>query len=135
MAADKAYGTENDLKALVDSCHGRGIAVVLDVVMNHAFGQSPLAQLWWDAANNRPAANSPYFNPLPKHDFNVGNDFNHESPATRRLLNRVVKHWLTEYRVDGYRFDLSKGFTQTNTLGNTGAWGNYDAARVALWRR
>ena len=135
LAADKAYGTENDLKALIDSCHGRGIAVVLDVVMNHAFGQSPLAQLWWDAANNRPAANSPYFNTVPKHDFNVGNDFNHESPATRRLLNRVVRHWLTEYRVDGYRFDLSKGFTQTNTLGNTGAWGNYDAARVALWRR
>lgn len=134
LAPDKAYGTDRDLKALIDSCHGRGIAVVLDMVLNHAFGQCPLVQLWWDAANNRPAANSPYFNPIPKHDFNVGYDFNHDSPATKRLVNRVVRHWMEEYRFDGYRFDLSKGFTQKNTLGNVAGWGNYDTARVALWK-
>lgn len=134
LAPDKAYGTANDLRALIDSCHSKGIAVVLDMVLNHAFGQCPLVQMWWDPANNRPAANSPYFNPIAKHDFNVGYDFNHESQATNRLLNRVVRHWLEEYRFDGYRFDLSKGFTQRNTLGNTGAWGNYDSSRVELWK-
>ncbi|MFN3530631.1 MAG: alpha-amylase family glycosyl hydrolase [Bacteroidia bacterium] len=134
LAADKAYGTEYDLRAFIDSCHGRGIAVVLDMVLNHAFGQCPLVQMWWDPANNRPAANSPYFNPVPKHDFNVGYDFNHESPATRRLVQRVVNHWIEEYRFDGYRFDLSKGFTQNNTLGNIGAWNAYDSSRVAIWK-
>lgn len=134
LAPDKAYGTDYDLKALIDSCHGKGIAVVLDMVLNHAFGQSPLVQLWWDGANNRPAANSPYFNPVPTHDFNVGMDFNHESAATKRFVNRVVRHWLEEYRFDGYRFDLSKGFTQRNTLGNIGAWNAYDSNRVALWK-
>ncbi len=134
LAPDKAYGTDYNLKEFIDSCHANGIAVVLDMVLNHAFGQSPLVQLWWDGANNRPAANSPYFNPIAKHDFNVGYDFNHDSPATRLLFKRVVRHWLQEYRFDGFRFDLSKGFTQKNTLGNTNAWGQYDSSRVALWK-
>lgn len=132
MAADKAYGTANDLRALIDSCHARGISVVLDMVLNHAFGQSPLVQMWWDG--NTVAANSPYFNPIAKHDFNVGFDFNHESPATKRYVNRVVRYWLEEFKFDGFRFDLSKGFTQKNTLGNVGAWGNYDSTRVELWK-
>ncbi|PLX00460.1 MAG: alpha-amylase, partial [Marinilabiliales bacterium] len=38
-----------------------------------------------------------------------------------------------EFNIDGYRFDLSKGFTQTNTLGNTNLWGQYDASRIAIW--
>lgn len=135
LAPDKAYGPKNKLKEFIDSCHANGIAVVLDMVLNHAFGQSPLAQMWFDGANGRPAVNSPYFNPIAKHDFNVGYDFNHESPATIELVDRVVKYWLEEYKFDGYRFDLSKGFTQRNTLGNVGAWGNYDSSRVALWKR
>ncbi len=131
FAVDKYYGPAADLKALVDTCHSRGIAVIVDVVLNHAFGQNPWVELWWDDANNRPAANSPFFNPIPKHDFNVGNDFNHESQATQDFVFRFVKHWLEEYQLDGFRFDLSKGFTQKNTLGNTGAWGQYDGTRVA----
>lgn len=130
FAVDKYYGPADDLKALIDACHSRGIAVIGDVVLNHAFGQNPWAELWWDDTNNRPAANSPFFNPIPKHDFNVGNDFNHESQATKDFVFRFVKYWLAEYQFDGFRFDLSKGFTQKNTLGNTGAWGQYDQTRV-----
>lgn len=131
FAVDKYYGPAEDLKALIDACHARGIAVIGDVVLNHAFGQNPWVELWWDDMNNRPAPNSPFFNPIPKHDFNVGNDFNHESQATKNFVFRFVKHWLSEYQFDGFRFDLSKGFTQKNTLGNTGAWGQFDATRVA----
>ncbi|MEM6261562.1 MAG: alpha-amylase family glycosyl hydrolase [Bacteroidota bacterium] len=134
FAVDKYYGTENKLKELIDECHARGIAVIQDMVLNHAFGQCPLAELYWDPANNRPAPNNPWFNPIPRHDFNVGNDFNHDSQATREFSIRVMKYWLREFRVDGYRFDLSKGFTQKNTLGNIGAWNQYDADRVALWK-
>jgi len=132
LAADKAYGTRDDLRAFIDSCHARGIAVVLDMVLNHAFGQSPLVQMWWEGSTA--ASNSPYFNPIAKHDFNVGFDFNHESAATKRYVNRVVRYWLEEFKFDGFRFDLSKGFTQKNTLGNVGAWGNYDSTRVDLWK-
>jgi len=52
-----------------------------------------------------------------------------------------MDHWLTNYKIDGFRFDLSKGFTQTQTCDNLGgncdegAMGNYDASRVAIWKR
>jgi len=129
---DKAYGTKNDLKTFIDECHKRGIAIILDVVYNQAFGQSPLAQLYWDSANNRPASDNPWLNPIPKHDFNVGNDFNHESDYTKDYVKQTLQYWIEEFRVDGFRFDLSKGFTQKNTLGNVTAWGRYDATRIAI---
>lgn len=134
FAPDKYYGHKNDLKEFIDECHKAGIAVIIDMVLNHSFGTSPMVMLYWDAANNRPAANNPWFNPEAKHDYNVGFDFNHESPQTKALVDRVVKFWLDEYRVDGYRFDLSKGFTQKNTLGDVNAWGKYDASRIAIWK-
>lgn len=132
FAVDKYYGPANDLKRLVDICHQNGIAVVLDIVLNHAFGTSPYVLLYWDAANNRPSAESPYYNTVAKHDYNVGFDMNHESPDTKNYASRVIKYWINEYRVDGYRFDLSKGFTQNNTLGDVSKWGQYDASRIAI---
>lgn len=134
FAPDKYYGPENDLKRFIDECHKQGIAVIMDMVLNHSFGTSPMVMLYWDAVNNRPAENNPWFNTEPKHDFNVGFDFNHESPDTKALVDRVVKFWIEKYNIDGYRFDLSKGFTQKNTLGNTGNWGQYDATRIAIWK-
>jgi len=135
LALDKAYGTPHAFKRFVDEAHSRGIAIILDQVLNHAFGLNPLVRLWWDGANNRPAADSPYFNPIAKHDFNVGYDFNHESKATQHFVDRVNRYWIEEYKIDGYRFDLSKGFTQVNSLGNVGFWGQYDASRVRLLKR
>lgn len=133
-ALDKYYGDPLSFKRLVDECHKRNIAVILDVVFNQASGSSPLAQLYWDGVNSRPAADNPWLNPVAKHDFNVFNDFNHESQPTRAYVKNCVEYWLREYRVDGFRFDLSKGFTQKNTLGNVAAWGQYDASRIAIWK-
>ena len=138
FAPDKYYGTKTDLKQFIDACHAKGFAVIQDMVLNHSYGTSPMAMLYWDAANNRPAADNLWFNPIPKHSYNVGNDFNHESMDTRRLVDRVIKYWLNEYHVDGFRFDLSKGFTQKNTLIDpkpVEAWGHYDAARIVTWKR
>jgi 1,4-alpha-glucan branching enzyme len=132
FAVDKYYGPADKLKQLIDTCHQMGIAVIDDIVLNHAFGTSPYVMLYWDNANNRPAANSPFYNPVPKHDFNVGYDMNHESPDTKAYVSRILRYWLTEFKFDGYRFDLSKGFTQKNTLGNTAAWGNYDQSRIDI---
>ncbi|MBC7774393.1 MAG: 1,4-alpha-glucan-branching protein, partial [Phycisphaerae bacterium] len=133
-ALDKYYGTAEALKTVIDECHKRGIAVILDVVFNQATGASPLAELYWDANNNRPAADNPWLNPTATHDFNVFNDFNHESQATKIYVKNCVKYWMTTFKVDGFRFDLSKGFTQKVTIGNVGAWGAYDASRVAIWK-
>lgn len=135
MALDKYYGPINEFKRFVDECHARGIAVILDVVYNHAFSQSPLAQLYWDAANFRPAPDNPWLNVTPRHPFNVGYDFNHESQATKDFVEHVMRYWLTEFRIDGFRFDLSKGFTQTFSGDNVGLWGQYDASRIAILKR
>ncbi len=133
-ALDKFYGSPDAFKTFVDECHRRGIAVILDAVFNHATGQSPLAQLYWDAAKNQPATDNPWLNPTPKHDFNVFNDMNHESQATKDYMMNCVKYWLTEYRVDGFRFDLSKGFTQKLTIGNSAAMAANDPSRIAIWK-
>jgi len=134
MALDKYYGNAESFKRFIDEAHARGIAVILDVVYNHAFSQSPLCQLYWDAANFRPAPDNPYLNETARHPFNVGYDFNHESPATKAWVDRVMQHWIEEFRIDGFRFDLSKGITQ-NFNTDVGAWSAYDASRIALLKR
>ncbi|HRP94006.1 MAG TPA: alpha-amylase family glycosyl hydrolase, partial [Ignavibacteriaceae bacterium] len=133
-AVDKYYGTANKLKEFIDVCHQNGMAVILDMVLNQADNLSPLAMLWWDAANSRPAANNPYLNPVAKHPYNVFNDFNHESNATKYFVDRVNEYWLTKFKFDGFRFDLSKGFTQ-NYTNDVNAWSAYDQSRINLLKR
>jgi glycosidase len=138
FAPDKFYGTENDLKEFIDKAHEMGMAVVIDMVLNQADGAFPMVQMYWDAANRRPAANNPWFNPTATHPFSVFYDFNHESDWTKAFVKRVNEYWLREFKVDGYRFDLSKGFTQKVTLGvpnEVSAWSAPDASRIAIWKR
>ncbi len=137
FAPDKYYGTKTGLQAFIDECHSKGIAVIMDMVLNHSFGQSPMVQLYFDQTLQRPALNSPWFNPVPTHPYNVGYDFNHESAATKAFVKNVLQFWMQEYRVDGFRFDLSKGFTQTNygtSDASVAAWSGYDAGRIAIWK-
>jgi hypothetical protein len=89
--------------------------------------------MYWDGS--KPAAGNPFFNPQATHPFSVFFDFNHESAATQALVERVSRYWIEEYKVDGYRFDLSKGFTQKNSGNDVGTWSAYDASRVAIWKR
>ncbi|AZQ43523.1 alpha-amylase family glycosyl hydrolase [Nonlabens ponticola] len=131
-AIDKAYGPPEKFKELVDLLHSKGIAVILDVVYNHAFGQSPLVQMWPDGSGFNAGPDNPYLNQTPRHPFNVGTDFNHESPWTKEYVKQTSIYFINEYRLDGFRWDLSKGFTQTNSGTNVGAWGQYDQSRVDI---
>ncbi|NBR13159.1 MAG: T9SS C-terminal target domain-containing protein [Flavobacteriales bacterium] len=111
MALDKYYGTPAKFKELIDSCHARGIAIIVDMVLNHAFGQSPMVNMYWDAANNRTAANSPWFNAVcPHQPYCWGYDFDHTKQATKNYIDQVNRYWIQEYNVDGFRFDYTKGF-------------------------
>jgi len=134
FAPDKYYGTKDKLKEFIDAAHAKGMAVILDIVLNHAFGQCPLVQMYFDpdaGTWGQPTDESPWFNPESTHPYGVGYDFNHESQATKKFVRRVTRYWLTEYDVDGFRFDLSKGFTQKVTT-DVNAWGQYDASRIAI---
>jgi glycosidase len=133
FAPDKYYGTKNDLKAFIDKAHQMGMAVILDMVLNQADYEFPYVKAYWDGS--KPAANSPYFNQQATHPFSVFFDFNHESAATRALVDTVNTYWLREYKFDGFRFDLSKGFTQKNSGNDVGAWSAKDDSRIAIWKR
>ncbi|MDR1454066.1 MAG: T9SS type A sorting domain-containing protein, partial [Tannerella sp.] len=128
FAADKAYGTPNDYKAFIDEAHRRGLAVILDVVFNHATAQNPFARLYWDG--NATAAGNPWFNVQAPHPYSVFHDFNHEYRGTRDFFKRVLTHWIENYNIDGFRFDLTKGFTQNQSTEATAS--NYDPSRIAI---
>jgi len=131
FAPDKAYGTKNDLKALIDECHKQGLIVVQDMVLNHSYNSNPMVKMYWNDALGRPAANNPWFNQTsPNPVYSWGNDFNHESQATKDFVDRVTKYWMTEYKIDGFRFDFTKGFTNTPGDGS-----GYDASRIAILER
>lgn len=134
LAPDKYYGTKNSLKQFIDVCHSKGIAVVMDIALNHSTGSNPLAALYWNNATNETAADNPWFNVTARHPFNVFHDFNHEAAPTKYFTKRVIEHWVKEYKIDGYRYDLSKGFTQVNSIGNEVLMAQYDASRVAIWK-
>jgi len=135
FAPDKYYGTKNKLKEFIDKCHQEGIAVILDMVMNHHDTPNPYVMMDFDFTAFKPTANNKWFNVDAKHPFNVFFDMNHESTYTKKYLDTVNYYWLNEYKFDGYRFDLSKGFTQTNNPNDVNAWGQRDNSRIAILKR
>jgi len=102
MALESSYGTPDELKSFVNEAHARGIAVLVDLVFNHADGSSPYQQMYGDDYEN-----SPYM-----HDeANAWGfpDFDHSKAGTRALTAATVRHWIHEYHIDGYRYDHTPG--------------------------
>ncbi len=135
MALDKYYGNKTAFKQFIDECHSRGIAVILDVVYNHATGQSPLYRMWNTdngGYGGQAAANSPFFNQTATHSYSVFNDFNHSKQATKDYVKRTVEYWIDEYKIDGFRWDLTKGFTQNCTSNNESCTNAYQQDRVDI---
>jgi len=135
FALDKYYGTPNAYKAFIDACHRKGIAVIQDIVLEDQFGSSPMVQMYWNAQTQTPAQNSPWFDSLTLHPYGVGYQLNHQSAATQYWAENVMKYWLQEYHIDGFRFDQAQGYTQTNSITNPNLWSAYDASRIALWTK
>ncbi|MFM7017634.1 alpha-amylase family glycosyl hydrolase [Flavobacterium sp.] len=136
MALDKYYGTQNKMKEFIDLCHQNRIAVILDLALNHAFGRNPMVRMWMKDADGDgwgdPAADNPYFNEYAKHSYSVGNDFNHSSIYTKYYTKRVIKQWIQEFKIDGFRWDLTKGFTQACASGNDACTNAYQQDRVDI---
>ena len=112
MAPDKAYGTPDDYRRLVDECHKRGLAVILDIVFNQSDGLHPWYQMY------KPSAN-PFYNATPPHAYSVLNDWKQENPLVQQQWHDAMAYWLTAYNVDGFRFDLVKGLGDNDSYGNT----------------
>lgn len=102
FASHKACGSSEQLKTFIDECHKNGIAVIIDMVLNHATGLNPMNKLY-------PLAQNPWFNVTPPHGDNVFEDWNHDFEPAHEMFTRVFQYWLKEYKVDGFRLDLSHG--------------------------
>lgn len=130
FAPDKYYGTSTMYKTFIDECHSRGIAVIFDVVFNHTWGQHPWCKMYWDATNNRPAADNPFYNAVAPHNWSVGNEWKMESSHVRDYMCDVLQYWLREYRIDGYRFDLAKGLGDSGSYASDYDGNAYNASRI-----
>lgn len=106
FALDKAYGKPETFKQFIDECHRRGMAVILDMVFNHATGNNPMNKLYPYGSE---LSKNPWFNVNAPHSDNVYEDWNHGFAPAHEMFIRALQYWLTEYKVDGYRLDLSHG--------------------------
>jgi 1,4-alpha-glucan branching enzyme len=112
-AVANSYGAPNDVKRFVDACHQAGIAVIVDVAFNHAWGEHPYYHMyppmygpkgeWWTRWN-------PFFHHTPS-SINMwgGVDWDHFNGDTTRYFQDIVRYWLEEYHIDGFRFDWVGG--------------------------
>ncbi len=108
FALEPTYGTPREFKALVDSAHAHGIAILVDVVFNHLNDPGPLWQMQPDAGPN------PYFKLRTDLRFNEDplfffNDMDHWTDQTQEYVYEVLKMWIDAYRVDGFRYDYTQG--------------------------
>jgi 1,4-alpha-glucan branching enzyme len=106
-------GTAADLRAFVDAAHGLGIAVWLDVVINHDDGQTPL--VCYDG--NCPSGSNGifFFPPGPWANTPWGPRLNFADPQVATMLRASASAWLAEFRGDGFRWD-----SVSNIRGNDG---------------
>jgi len=139
FAADKYYGTADELRAFIDECHKREILVFNDLVLNHAFYSNVMARLYWNEVDNQPANDNPWFNPEHKMVAEPagwwGADWNHESEHTVAMVDRILDYWLQEFKFDGYRFDFTKGIGQSAQDPSDPWASSYDQDRIDLLLR
>ena len=119
FAPDKIYGSENNYKTFIDECHKRGIAVILDMVFNHATALNPMNKLYPKTSDNSSTTElrlNPWFNVNVPHDDPQGyaEDWNHDFAPAHEMFTRALQYWLKEYKVDGFRLDLSHGLCGTS---------------------
>jgi len=104
FAPDAAYGTPADLKMLVDTAHGLGLMVILDVVYNH-FGPD---------GNFLQQYAAPFFRQDKKTPWGDAIDFN--IPEVREFYFHNAQYWLMEYRFDGLRLDAAHAISNRQFL-------------------
>jgi maltooligosyltrehalose trehalohydrolase len=105
-APHHAYGTPDDLKALVDGSHAKGLAVLLDVVYNH-FGP----------AGNYLGKFGPYFTDAYKTPWGPAVNLDHAgSLEVRRFFRDNALMWLRDYHFDGLRLDAVHAFVDRSAI-------------------
>ncbi len=106
FAPHHGYGGPDGLKRLIDACHGRGLAVLIDVVYNHL-----------GPAGNYLARFGPYF--TSRYHTPWGDAVNLDGPGSdgmRRFICDNALMWLRDYHADGLRLDAVHAFIDTSAM-------------------
>ncbi len=108
------YGRPSAFKRLVDAAHERGIAVILDMVFNHAWPDHPYYRMYpplFGPKGEMLEDLNPFFHHHHNSHANAwgGLDWEHSSPHTVDYMRDIVRFWIDEYQVDGFRFDWLGG--------------------------
>jgi len=113
---DPTFGGNAALRELVDAVHSRGMRIILDGVFNHCSDQHPFfrdamengkgSQYWdWFTIDGDRVIQTPGPNYACWAGVPVMPEWNHKNPAVREYLLSVVRHWIREYKIDGWRLD------------------------------
>ena len=101
FAASSRFGTPEELKALIDDAHGRGIAVIIDLVHSHAVKNEQ------EGLGNFDGTPYQYFHAGIRREHPAWDSlcFDYQKPSVLHFLLSNCKFWLDEYQFDGFRFD------------------------------
>lgn len=96
------YGTEADLKRLISEAHKRGLKVIIDIVANHTAWDSVMMKNKAFYTTNEKGEVVP-----PNDDWTDVADLNYSNPELRKYMIDMLKFWVSEYKVDGFRCDVA----------------------------
>jgi len=95
------YGTSEDLKRLISESHRRGMKVIIDIVANHTAWDSVLMQHPdWYKRDAQGRITYPY-------DWSDVAALNYASPELRKYMTEMLKHWVRDFDLDGFRCDVA----------------------------
>ncbi|MFN3330274.1 MAG: alpha-amylase family glycosyl hydrolase, partial [Pyrinomonadaceae bacterium] len=101
-AINSDYGTASDLKKLIAEAHKRGMKVIIDIVANHTAWDSVLMKNpEFYTKNNR----GEIISPVP--EWSDVADLNYENPELRQYMIEMLKFWIREFDLDGFRCDVA----------------------------
>ncbi|MDY6930555.1 MAG: alpha-amylase family glycosyl hydrolase [Halobacteriota archaeon] len=103
FAPEDRYGRPTDMKRMINECHKKDIAVILDAVYAH--GHHDFA---YNTVYNGLGVENPMMGHFAEDAFGLGTDYNKQ--FTREFFYNVNCYWLDEYHVDGFRYDYVPGF-------------------------
>ncbi|MBO7396628.1 MAG: alpha amylase C-terminal domain-containing protein [Bacteroidales bacterium] len=101
FALSSRFGTPEEFKHLVDDAHGKGIAVVMDIVHSHSVDNVAEGLGEFDGTDHLYF----YSGPQGRHPAWGSRCFDYGKDETKCFLLSNVKFWLEEYHIDGFRFD------------------------------
>jgi 1,4-alpha-glucan branching enzyme len=117
FALESAYGRPADLRALVDACHQRGLAVIFDVVYNHVSDED---SSFYHFDERRDGTGDSYLGTHPTYQTDWGWAPAFWRQGIRDFFVANMEMYLREYNGDGLRFDSTRTMERTRGLGNDG---------------